>query len=200
MKEECVVSKFIRYLQTYLVISLPFVIACIAWEIIQPNHKLYENSNIIIYGLREILGLNIMAWFAVLIVFLTMLVIMPSVREKMLRRLANLKERDEREEFITGKAARAAYISTLSLMIFFLFFSMFSFSIYRNQEIPGKHYAVGISVGFSPLNQTLIENTTSKEPMLFNSKNYSLSTSSVLLILLGWQLLVFNIAARREQD
>lgn len=197
-------NKIIRYIQTYLIIGFPFVITCMLWQILGGTQKeIVKDASLITRVLWDMLGWNIMLWFAMLIVFLFLLVAIPSAREKTLRRLANLKERDEREEYITGKASRAAYIATLSLMIFFLFFSMFSFNVYsipQDQAINGKRTAVGISFGYSLLNKPDVENTpTPKQEMLFSSKNVSLSTSSIIFILLSWQLLIFNLAARKEQ-
>lgn len=190
--------KMIRFIQTYLLVAFPFVIACMVWQTIYPGTPTSFVSKIIV----ELLGWNLMIWFAVLILFLFLLVLLPSVREKTLRRLANLKERDEREEYITGKASRSAYVATLSLMIFFLFFSMFSFNIYRSPEqaaLTGKRHTAAIQVGFSLLdNKPAINDSQYGEP-LFKSKNFSLSTTAILLILISWQLLAFNLAARKEQ-
>ncbi len=187
-------NKVIRFIQTYLVCAFPFVIACMARK-----QESFTNTSLT----WELLSWNLMLWFVVLIVFLVMLVTMPRVREKTLRRLANLKERDEHEEYITGKASRAAYISTLSLMIFILFFSIFSFSYYRlpeSQAIDGKRNTVSVNAGFNLLGGDSQIIYSPGTEMLFTTKDFSLSTSSILFILIGWQLLSFNIAARKEQD
>ncbi len=91
-----------------------------------------------------------------------------------MKRLANLKERDEREEWITGRASRAAYLASLSLMILALFFSVFSFDISRS--------AVSIGLHFS----------------FFEGTGIAFSKAGLVLVLLVWQLLTFNLAARRE--
>lgn len=200
MKEELAVNKIIRFIQTYLVVGLPLVIACMVWETFHPQNEILKDATIITRMLWEVLAWNLMLWFVVLILFLIMLVAVPNAREKTLRRLANLKERDEREEYITGKASRAAYISTLSLMIFFLFFSIFSFNIYRtpNKSTNRKPLTVGISIGFNLLDKYSAEDNPKRE-MLFKSKDFSLSPSAIILILLSWQLLIFNLTARKEQ-
>jgi len=201
MKEDLAVNKIIRLIQTYLMFGFPFVMICMVWETIYTENKILKDATTLTRTLWDALGWNLMLWFAVLIIFLVMLVAVPSVREKTLRRLANLKDRDEREEYITGKASRAAYISTLSLMIFFLFFSIFSFNIYRvpqTEAINGKHLFASISIGFNLLDKPAVENYSKKE-VLFKSKNFSLSTSAIILILLGWQLLIFNLTARKER-
>jgi hypothetical protein len=202
MKKERTMNKLVRLIQTYLLIGLPFVLACMARKSITPSEMMLQETFRFTNILWEILSFNLMLWFTVLIIFLAMLVAVPSVREKTLRRLANLKERDEREEYITGKASRAAYISTLSLMIFFLFFSIFSFSYYRvpeNQAIHGKRNTISVNAEFNLLGDSQIIYSPGTE-MVFTTKNLSLSPASILFILIGWQLLAFNLAARKEQD
>ena len=195
-------NKLVRYIQIYLVLGLPFVMGLMGWETLYSSDEILKNASSFTKILFEGLAFNLMSWFVALIIFLVLLVVMPSAREKTLRGMANLKERDEREEYITGKAARATYIATLSLTILLLFFSMFSVEIVRVPESPTvkeKQLHVGISVGFSLLGKAQPQ----KNPLgdaLFESQKFTLSSSAMLLILLGWQLLIFNIAARKEQN
>src|SRR3990167_10072027 len=109
-------NKVSRFIQNYLIFGFPFVLACMIWETIQPDIQFERSTSLITKALWEILSWNLMLWFGFLILFLIFVVIIPSIRERTLRRLANLQERDEREEYISGKASRVAYISTLSLM------------------------------------------------------------------------------------
>ena len=125
----------------------------------------------------------------------------PEAREKTLKRLANLKERDEREQYITGKASRTAYISTLSLLVFFLFFSIFSLNIHRlpeSEAINGKTGTVAIGLQFNLLDEPRVETNQATGQVLFESKDIPLSKTAILLILILWQLAAFNITARRE--
>lgn len=194
-------NKVIRFIQNYLILGLPFVVVCMVWETIYPEIEFVESSSMFTKFLWETLACNLMLWFIVLILFLFSLVVLPSIREKTLRRLANLKERDEREQYITGKASRAAYIATLSLMLFFLFFSMFTLNIYsvpKEQAIAGHRHRATINFGFSLHNNFAIKKIP-EEKILFDSKDISLSNPAMILILLSWQLLVFNFTARKEQ-
>lgn len=195
-------NKITRIIQTYLLIAFPFVLACMLWQMFSPDTWKSTDVSAFTKMLWQALGINLMLWFVMLIIFLAMLIIFPRVREKTLRGLANLKERDEREEYITGKASRAAYISILSLTIFFLFFSLVSFNIYRvpeNQAVNGKRTFATLSIGFSLQDKTQAPDTTlSQKEILFSSKNFSLSISSILILLLAWQLGIFNLTARKE--
>jgi hypothetical protein len=198
------VNKIIRYIQNYLICALPFVIGCMVWETIQPDIQFGKSSSIIAKVLWEVLSWNLMLWFAFLVLFLISLVAISSVREKTLRRLANLHERDEREQYITGKAARAAYISTLSFLILFLFLSMVSLrisSVPKNQVVNnGHHTQVNIGMHFSFLDKHTDEviNKTPEEKIFFDSNNMKPSISTILLFLFCWQILIFNLTARKE--
>jgi len=170
------------------------------WSNNRSEYDVISHANFFTKILWDTLSWNLMLWFAVLIVFLITLVVVPSARENTLRHIANLKERDEREEYITGKAARAAYISTLSLTLFLLFFSMFTLSIYRvpKDELHKRNITVTIHVGANFLETPQPEFKIPGE-VIFATKNIMLSSSSMIIILLAWQLLIFNYTARKEQ-
>jgi hypothetical protein len=170
------------------------------WNTISPEKEILLNPTIFTKFVWEILSWNLMLWFAVLILFLVMLVIVPTTRESTLTRLANIKERDEREEYITGRASRVAYISTLSVMLLFLFISIFTINIYRAPEseaVNGKRGNVSIGLSLNLLDEPKVESNTSGE-VIFESNDIPLSKSAIILILIAWQLLAFNISARRQ--
>lgn len=183
-------NKIIRFLQIYLLIGFPFVLACMVWQ------TFYKGGEGFIWTL---FAFNTMFWFLMLIVFLVLLVVSPKAREKTIVHLAHLKERDEREEYITGKAARKVYISTLSLTLLLLFLSIFKLQISHIKPTEANKHSLSVSIGcsFNLLDQ-------SKESMphkpagevLFESEEYSLSKFSMILILLIWQLASFHLYAR----
>lgn len=193
-------NKIIWIVQNYLIIGLPFVIIVLTLSAINPNNDVinYAINHYKIFW--NIFGIGLMLWFVILFLYLVSLIIAPTIREKTLKRLANLKERDEREEYITGKASRSAYISTLSIMIFFLFLSMFNLSIYKvpkDKSIDGHRYTLNMGFHYAVFNK-VDNNTISEGTAVLDSKNIFPSTSTVILILLAWQLLAFNINARKE--
>lgn len=193
-------NKPIRWIQSYLLYSLPFVLICMVWGTIRPEQESSTESMFFTKALWELLSWNLMLWFSVLFLSLILLVFLPEAREKTLKRLANLKERDEREQFITGQASRAAYISSLSLMILLLFLSVFSLNIYRVPEkeaIHGKTGTVAIGFGFSLLDKPHVEMSPERK-VIFESKEIPLSKAAIILILILWQLAIFNFTARKE--
>ena len=194
-------TKIIRLTQTYLITAMPFVIACMVWGTVQSEQEILNDAALITRALWEILSWNLILWFAILIVFLVLLVVSSQAREKTLKRLANLTERDEREQHITGKASRAAYISTLSLLLFFLFFSIFSINITRKppeEAVNGKRGTLEIGLHFKLLEEPRLQTNPATGEILFESKDLPLSKSAILLTLILWQLLVFNFTARQE--
>jgi hypothetical protein len=189
-------NKAFRIIQNYLIYAFPFMLLNMGWGAIR--HGKYEN--IFIKGIIEVLDWNLMLWFAALIIFLIFIVSVPMAREKTLKRLANLKERDEREEYITGKALRGAYLATLSLLIFLLFMSIFNLNIYKTPEskaVDGKTGVLSIGLGFKLLDEPKVT-TNSENKMIFETKDIPLSKTAILLILLFWQVASFNLYARRE--
>lgn len=187
-------NKVTRYVQSYLLLGLPLVIISINWT----NR---DSGSTLLNALQEILNWNLMFWFLTLTLFLIFLVLAPKARELTLLRLANIKERDEREEIITGKAARVTYISTLSLLIFLFFSSIFSVYLVKlpdTKTIHGKHHALGLGLDYHLFEQPKVQQDLETK-YLFNSKMFAFSKSTILIILIFWQLIIFNWVARREQ-
>lgn len=188
-----------RVVQNYLMYSLPLVLICMAWGSTTPESEIRQTATLPVQWLWEVLSWNLMVWFAVLSLFLLALVASTEAREMTLKRLANLKERDELEQYITGRASRAAYVSTLSLLILLLFLSVFTLNIYRlpeGQAPAGKRGTVeiGLSLDFWDKDKAVVP----KGEPIFNTDHFPVSKSAVLILILGWQLLIFNLTARRE--
>jgi hypothetical protein len=95
--KETAMNRAIRLLQNYLVLALPPVLACIIWEATQPSIQFPQSAPLAERWLWEALAWNLMLWFSALPLFLILLMAAPSAREKTLKRLANLKDEDERE-------------------------------------------------------------------------------------------------------
>lgn len=188
-----------RYVQNYLLIGLPLFILYIVCATFFSKSEFTNYIFSHYFTIWHPLGIAMLLWFAALVIFFVGLITFPGIREKTLKRLANLNERDEREQYITGLASRSAYVSTLSLMLFLLVFSMFTLNL---TSLPKKAasdpgYRLSVDMHFTLLNKSS-EASIPGEKTLFDSKEFSLSNTSIVLILLVWQLLAFNITARRE--
>ncbi len=189
-------NKCFRFLQDYLVFSLPFVIAAMAWGAFQSDRT---GNPALLKFLWQILGWNTVTWFAFLLVFLIGLIFVPSMRDTSMKRLANLKERDEREQLITGRAATATFVSSLSLLILFLFLSAFTFRISNapvEQTPDGKTKDISISMKVRLFDKPRIEHAPGN--IILESKDIPLSKTSIILIFIVWQIVMFNIYSRKQ--
>jgi hypothetical protein len=191
-------NKLYRYLQTYLILAIPFVAACMIWS----NYRQDGSDQIqLIHGfLWELLSWNLMFWFVCLLVFVVLLVTVPRARNQTLRRIANLKDRDEREQIVTGRAARASYISTLSMLILFLFLSIVQVEVEKlspQHALNGKTGIMKIGLKFNMLDSPRVEHSPDGK-VLFESKDIPLSKTGIVLFIFVWQLASFGLSARRE--
>jgi hypothetical protein len=187
--------------QTYLLLASPLVIAMMIWGTIQPESEISKLASPLVKMLWSVLAWNLMAWFAVLILFLVSLVLIPNCRNTTLQRLANMKERDEREEIITAKAAKFSFVAVLSLIILLLFFSMFSIQISRlpaDQAINGKTGTLSVGMNFNLLENQVKSEKISSDRIIFETKDIPLSKSGILLVILVWQMMTFHLRARKQ--
>lgn len=193
-------NKYYRCVQNYLIYALPFVLIEMVWSSFQSEHQVTSNSNLMVRLLWEVFSWNLMLWFAVLIFFFCSLVLVPSVREQTLKSIANIKDRDEREDYITGRASKFSFISSLSVLILLLFLSIFNLQI-RNlppeQAINGHTKSLSIGLNFKIFDEAKKE-VVGEDGALFETKDIPFSKTGIILFIILWQLISFHLRARRE--
>ncbi len=190
-------TKAIRFIQNYLVWAVPFVIVCMVWSSLRAQAAADPP---LVHFLWEALSWNLIVWFATLLLFLVTMSIFPAVREGTLIRLANIRERDEREQLITGKAARAAFLSTLSLLVLLFFLSIFTVDVTQipKEHAPaGKNRTLSIGVNFGFFDRAPVPPESPGE-VLFNYGKFPVSKAGLILIVIFWQLVAFHVVAKRE--
>lgn len=193
-------NKFNRIIQNYLIYALPFVLIEMVWSSFQSDRQITSDSSFLIRALWEVFSWNLMLWFAILIFFFCSLVFASNVREQTLKRIANIKDRDEREEYITGRASKSSYISTLSVLILLLFLSIFNLEVRRlpeDQAIGGKTKTLSIGLNFKIFDEAKKEVTNGGD-VLFESNDIPFSKTGIILLILIWQIVSFHLRARRE--
>jgi len=124
------------------------------------------------------------------------------VRERLMGRLAGVREGDEREQVITGHAARATFLLTLALQLVFLAMSLTSVHLVRNADESGL-FAVG--VGFDSrehLRTTAAvasSEMTATVPSRMELKTWLLPPGAalVLMLLIAVQVLAFRLFSAR---
>ena len=143
-------DKTYRIMSTYIKLSIPFVIIVAIWSYFNTSGYLPENSNLIVKILWELLSWNIMIWFTTLVIFLIMTVFSKTFQEKTFTKISCIRNRDEREEQITGKAASKSYTSTFAVLILLIFLSTLQVSV---KPLPQEEMAEGrtryLSIGLS---------------------------------------------------
>lgn len=168
------------------------------WGSLKTEKEIVTDPIFLVRALWELLSWSLIIWFVLLIIFLFQMILMPSVREQVTRRIANIKERDERESYLTGKASRSVFISTLSILIVLFFFSIFSFNIRHlapEEVVNGHNKNLSITMNFKVFDDA--KKDTSPEGTIVESRDLPLSKSAILLLLIIWQVANFNWSARK---
>ena len=195
-------NKANRWLQNYLIYALPFVIVTMIWATFRElgdGPKLPNGGILVESAFWEFFSWNLIIWFSLLAVFICLIVFHTKTREQVIRRIANIKERDEREEYVTAKASRAAFMASLSLLLLLLFISIFNVNITKyppTEAMNGKTGILTIGLHFSLLDEPKAK-TDSQGKVLFESKDIPLSKPAILLGLILWQLGSFRWSSRK---
>lgn len=192
-------SKVNRWLQNYLVLSLPFVIACATWGSIQSDREILTSGSFLAKAAWEVLSWNLIIWFLCLVVFLVLMVFVSSTRDMVTRRIANIKERDEREIYITGQASKKAFTTTLSVLIFLFFISIFTFNVSKippEEMVSNRGKSLSLGFNFKLTDEPKTERDQAGQ-VLVESKDIPLSKSAILLLLIAFQISVFGFSARK---
>ena len=186
-------NKFNHYIIQFLKYASPLVLIAVIGSIYN------YGGNSFIY---ELTGWTTIIWTACLIYIVFAVAFNEQLKNKFVRRLAGIKENDEREVQVTGKISKKVFISMTGIFVLLLFLSALRINIYRmsNAEAAnGKHGTVQIGMGLSI---TPEEKTQSPEDA---SRNYiikynglPLSADGVLLLVIALQLGSFYYFSRKE--
>lgn len=181
------------------VFSLPFVVICATWSNIQSDREILVDGSFLVKAAWEVLSWNLIIWFLSLITFLILMVFASSTRDMVTRRVANIKERDEREIYITGQASKKAFTTTLSIIIFLFFISIFTFNVSKippEEVVSNRGKSLSLGFNFKLTDDPRIEKDQTGR-VLVESKDIPLSKSAILLLLIICQISVFGLSARK---
>jgi hypothetical protein len=157
-------------------------------------------------GIHEFLnglaGLVIALWMILTIILGVRLVVSGPFRDAVLSRITFMRERDERESMLTGKAVKTAFLTTLSLLILLFFLSCIQVSIYRvppEQAVGGKTGFVTLGLGFNILEQSDRSESeiAGRRENIFSYRGLPVSNTAVILALIIWQVVSYNLSIRR---
>ncbi len=147
-------------------------------------------------------GFVFAAWMAFAVYLSVRLMVSSAFRDKVLAKLTFIRERDEREVILTGKAARTTLLTSLAILIFLFCLSCLQVSIYRvppEKAINGKTGMISLGFGFK-----LLEDSEQKAPDrgvvqqdIFSYKGLPISGTTIILVLIIWQIISYNYSMRR---
>jgi len=147
-------------------------------------------------------GFVFATWMTLSIYLSVRLMFSGPFREQVIARITFMRERDEREAILTGKATKATFLTSLAILIFLFCLSCFQVSIYRvppDKAVDGKTGFVSLGLGFSLLpqdKQDRPEDTIPKEN-IFSYRGLPVSSQTIILMLIIWQIISYNYSMRR---
>lgn len=152
--------------------------------------------------LYNLSGLVFAVWIAFSIYLSLRLMISRAFRDRVLTRLTFMRERDEREAILTGKAARTTFLTSLAILIFLFCLSCFQVSVYRlppEKAVDGKTRAVTLGFGFNLLENPkgITRDQTIEKKDIFSYTGLPVSSATVILALMLWQIVSYNVSMRR---
>ena len=161
-----------------------------------------NNSHVYIRLLNSLAGIIIAGWMVVSLYLSVRLMVSGPFRDQVLAKLTFIRERDEREAILTGKATRTTFLTSLAILIFLFCLSCFQVSIYRvppERAIDGKTGMVSLGLGFSLLEhpkQDVAKDTLERKD-IFSYRSLPVSSTTVILLLILWQVISYNYCIRR---
>ena len=167
-----------------LVVGYAVFAYSVEWQAVEPDR-----------GLRTVYdagGLVLALWMLISVLISIRLVLSTQFREMVLVKLTFLKERDEREAYLTGRAAKDTMLTSMAILIFLFCLSCFQVSLHKlppEQAIDGKTRAISLGVKFELFDTATTKNT--------NESLLPFSSSSLLLGLLVLQVASYNYSMKR---
>ena len=153
--------------------------------------------------LNGLAGLLIAVWMTLSLYLSVRLMLSGPFRDQVIAKLTFIRERDEREAILTGRATRTTFVTSLAILIFLFCLSCFQVSIYRlppERAIDGKTGFVSLGLGFSLFEhseQTRPKDAIEKKDDVFSYKGLPISSTTVILMLIVWQIISYNYSMRR---
>ena len=152
--------------------------------------------------LSNLAGLILVFWMTLSLYLSVRLLVCGPFREEVLVKLTFIRERDEREVALTGKATKITFLTSLAILIFLFCLSCFQISIYRvppEKAINGKTGFVSLGFGFSLWEKSgqAQPNDTIQKKNILSYTGLPISSSTVILVLIIWQIISYNYSMRR---
>jgi hypothetical protein len=181
--------------------GLPFVAVLAIFSYFY-SIEIIKHGNGYMKFLNGFTGLVFAVWMALSILLSLRLIISGPFRNQVIARITFIRERDEREAMMTGKATKTAFLTSLAFLILLFCLSCFQVSFYRvplENAIDGKTGIVTLGLGFN-----LLEHNKQDQPKdliqrkyIFSYRGLPISSSTIILIMILWQVISYNYSIRR---
>ena len=141
-------------------------------------------------------------WMTLSIYLSVRLMVSGPFRDQVITKITFIRERDEREAILTGKATKTAFLTSLAFLILLFCLSCFQVSIYRvplEKAVDGKTGIVSLGLGFNLLEhgkQDRPEDTIQRKH-IFSYRGLPVSSATIILMLIIWQIISYNYSMRR---
>ncbi|MBI2519922.1 MAG: hypothetical protein HYV97_05885 [Bdellovibrio sp.] len=195
-------SKFDRIVVKYIVYAIPFLVILFAWGIMAYPEDAGENLSPIWRHLWDVLGWIFIIWTIGSLYLSIKMLFSKTLRDGLLKKLARIQDRDEREEIISGNAAKFSFLSTLALLCLFLFLSLCTMRLERRPENDPRPSKNVISLG---MQFKLIDSDSYKKEgrnndgkVVVDYSEFPLTKAALILMLIAWQVGSYHYRARRE--
>jgi hypothetical protein len=161
-----------------------------------------NHANAYLNLLNSFAGLVFALWMTLSLYLSVRLMVSEPFRDQVLARLTFIRERDEREAILTGKATRTTFLTSLAILIFLFCLSCFQVSIYRlppERAVDGKTGMVTLGLGFNLLEHSKQDRPreTIEKKDIFSYNGLPVSSTTVILMLIVWQIISYNYSMRR---
>jgi uncharacterized membrane protein (DUF373 family) len=185
-------NKFNKHLITFLKYFSPVVAVAIFLSM-----RGFNGNNFF----YQFFGLGTILWTVLLFYFFFAVAFSENLKNTFVRRLAGIKENDEREFQLTGIVSKKTFIATTAFLILLLFLSVIRVNIYRDSEAEvksGKHGTIQIGMGMTILNE---KTEPAKEEIgrryIIKYNGFPLSADGTLLLVMLLQLGTFYYFSRQ---
>jgi len=121
-------------------------------------------------------------------------------REIVLSKITRSEERDEREEYISGRASKATFLLSLAIMIVLFFLSGIQFNMYRSskeERINGAKGTIGIGYQFEFVEKKT-EMKNEKKGTIINYKGIPFSKEAIILFLMLFHVGGYHFFTRKR--
>jgi len=135
--------------------------------------------------ISPILGFFLIWWLLAGLYFFITILLSKSERENVLSWFFKFKERDEREEIITGRAAKSSFLLMAGILFVSFFISTSRFG-YKPRETSGYHgrFTVGhVEIKAHPVDK-VIRKSDNDKMVEYNLYDFPVSKTGLLLLLL----------------